>query len=178
MFCPRCGRQAAEDVRFCSGCGLPLDAAAELVEAGGRLDLARAEAEAAALTPRQRGVRKGLMLTAGGFLLFIGAVLLTAYKEDLFVLLIPSGVFLVVGVMRMLYGLLLEEHRPEKKTATRAAVKASDSSAELSRGSSRGGELPHARAVPASLYAKTADTSDMAARPSVTENTTKLLDEQ
>jgi len=108
----------------------------------------------------------------------MGAVLLTAYKEDLFVFLIPAGIFLVVGVMRVLYGLLLEEHRHEKKAAPRAAVKAHDPASELSRGPSRGGELPHARAVPASLYAKTADTSDMAARPSVTENTTKLLDEQ
>ena len=180
MFCPRCGRQAAEEVRFCSGCGLPLDAAAELVEAGGYShDRALAEAEAAAaLTPRQRGVRKGLMLTAGGLLFFAVAILLTAFKEDFFVLLLPAGVLLVVGVMRMLYGLLLEEHKPERKSATRAAVKAHDATAELARGPAGGGELPHARSVPASLYAKPADTSDMAARPSVTENTTKLLDER
>lgn len=179
MFCPRCGRQAAEEVSFCSGCGLPLDAAAELVEAGGLPERARAEAEAAALTPRQRGVRKGLMLTAGGLLLVIGALLLTAFKEDLFVFLIPSGVFLVVGVMRILYGLLLEGHTPEKKPAARAAIKAPASPAELARGHAGGGELPHARTVPASLYARPADTSDMHASPlSVTENTTKLLDEQ
>ncbi|MCA1621121.1 MAG: zinc-ribbon domain-containing protein, partial [Acidobacteria bacterium] len=35
MFCPRCGQQAAEEVRFCSRCGLPLGAAAEIVASGG-----------------------------------------------------------------------------------------------------------------------------------------------
>jgi hypothetical protein len=179
MFCPRCGQQAAEEVRFCSRCGLPLDAAAEVVEAGGHPDwhLARAEAGAAALTPKQRGTRKGLMLTVGGLLFFGVAVLLTAFKEDLFVLLIPAGILLTVGVMRMLYALLLEEHRPDVKTSKRAA--ADDAAAGLGRGSSRGAQLPPARAVPASLYANAAaDTSDMAASPlSVTESTTRLLDE-
>jgi hypothetical protein len=179
MFCPRCGQQAAEEVRFCSRCGLPLDAAAEIVGAGGSPDWYQSKTEAAvALTPRQRGTRKGLMLTAGGLIFFGVAILLTAFKEDFFVLLMPAGVLLTVGVMRMLYGLLLEDHKPEKKTSERLAD-AAGSGAELARGSARVKELPHARAVPASLYANAAaDTSDMAASPlSVTESTTRLLDE-
>jgi len=180
MFCPRCGQQAAEEVRFCSRCGLPLDAAAEVVEAGGHPDwhLARAEAGGGALTSRQRGMRKGLMLTIGGLLFFGVAILLTAFKEDLFVFLIPAGILLTIGVMRMLYGLLLEEDKPDKKTAKRAAAAADDAAAGLGRGSSRGAQLPPARTVPASLYTNTADTNDMTASPlSVTESTTRLLDE-
>jgi hypothetical protein len=181
MFCPRCGQQAAEEVRFCSRCGLPLDAAAEIVASGGRPDwlAERDEAPAPSLTPRQRGTRKGLMMMAGGLIFFLVAALLTTFKEDLFVFLIPAGILLTVGFMRVLYGLLLEEHAPAKKTAKRDAVKATDAAAELERGAPRAGELPPARAVPASLYAGTsADTSDMAASPlSVTEGTTRLLDE-
>ena len=179
MFCPRCGQQAAEEVRFCSRCGLPLDAAAEVVEAGGSPEwhLARTEAGGGALTARQRGTRKGLMLTVGGLLFFGVAILLTAFKEDFFVLLMPAGILLTIGVMRMLYALLLEEHKPDKKTAERLAA-APNSAAELVRGTPRGAELPPARTVPASLYTNTADTNDMAASPlSVTESTTRLLDQ-
>ena len=180
MFCPRCGQQAAEEVRFCSRCGLALDAAAEIVGAGGNPEwfLARTEAGGGALTPRQKGTRKGLMLTVGGLIFFGVAILLTAFKEDFFVLLMPAGILLTIGVMRMLYALLLEGHKAEGKSLKRvAAVDAP--AAELARGSSRAAELPPARTVPASFYTNTpADTNDMSASPlSVTEGTTRLLDE-
>ena len=35
MFCPRCGAQAAENTRFCRGCGLPLAAVGNFVASGG-----------------------------------------------------------------------------------------------------------------------------------------------
>ena len=173
MFCPRCGQQAVEDVRFCSRCGLPLGAAAELVEAGG--ELARPDA-GGGLTPRQRGTRKGLMITVGGLIFFaVGFLLTAAIRDELFPLLILAGLIITVGVMRMLYGLLLEEHAPAEKSLKHTAA---DAAPTLARGAARAGELPPARAVPANVYAKPgAQTSDMAATPSVTENTTRLLDE-
>jgi hypothetical protein len=175
MFCPRCGQQAAEEVRFCSRCGLPLDAAAELVEAGGLRDSELLEgAVNVGLTPRQRGTRKGLMIVAGGVLFFVLVALLTAFKEDFFPFLILAGLILTAGFMRMLYGLLLEEHAP-KKLSQRAAA---DSSPRLARDDKRAAELPPARTIPASVYAKSdAQTADMAAPRSVTESTTKLFDE-
>jgi hypothetical protein len=176
MFCPRCGQQAAEGVSFCSRCGMPLDAALELVEAGGLPARRQQETEAGGgLTPRQVGIRKGLMLTAGGILSFGTVILLTAYKEDFFVLLIPAGILLVIGVMRMLYALLLEGHAPDRKRSKRDAA---DAPHELTVEHTRGGELPPARTVPASAYAKPgAQTSNMAAPSSVSESTTRLLDE-
>ena len=177
MFCPRCGQQAAEGVSFCSRCGLPLDAAAEIVASGG---VAAAEAAvrepAATLTPRQRGTRKGLIIVIAGALFFIVAALLTAFlRDELFPLMIIAGVVLVIGVARMLYGLLLEEDAPPRKKSKRGE----GSRAELGRTPARAGELPPARFVPASVYAKPgADTSDMAAPQSVTEQTTRLLEEE
>jgi hypothetical protein len=183
MFCPRCGQQAAEDVSFCSRCGLPLDAAAEIVASGGAaVTEAGAREPVATLTPRQRGTRKGLIIVIAGTLFFAVAALLTAIKEDLFVFFIPAGITVVLGVARMLYGLLLEEHAPPKKRKSKREKKskrADESRAELGRTHARGGELPPARSVPASFYTKPgADTGDMSAASSVTENTTKLLDEQ
>jgi hypothetical protein len=173
MFCPRCGQQAAGEVRFCSRCGLPLGAAAELVEAGG--EPARPDA-GAGLTPRQRGMRKGLLLTVGGAVFFGVALLLTtAIRDELFPLLIVAGLIITAGVMRMLYGLLLEEHAPAGRSLKPAAT---DATPTLPREGSRAAGLPPARAVPASAYARPgARTSDMAAPPAVTESTTRLLDE-
>ena len=172
MFCPRCGQQAAEEIRFCSRCGLPLGAAAELVGAGGVT--AQAE-EHVGLTPRQRGTRKGLLITAGGVLFFVLVAILTTIKEDFFPFLILAGLIITVGVMRMLYGFLLEEHTPPKKSLKH---KAADAAPALAQAATRAAELPPARAVPANAYAKHgAQTSDMAAPPSVTESTTRLFDE-
>jgi hypothetical protein len=175
MFCPRCGQQAAEEVRFCSRCGLPLDGAAELLEAGERRDTALAQAEAnAGLTPRQRGTRKGLLILAGGLVFSVIVGILMAIKEDFFPFLILAGLIITVGVMRTLYGLLLEASAPAKKLPRSAA----DSTPTHPREATRAAELPPARAVPANVYAKPgAHTSDMVAPHSVTENTTKLLDD-
>jgi hypothetical protein len=171
MFCPRCGQQAAEEVRFCSRCGLPLDAAAGLVAAGGSPAPEPAEAQAnVGLTPRQRGTRKGLMIIAGGVLFFVIVAILSTIKDDFIPFLLFAGLIITVGVMRVLYGLLLEEHAP--------AGKSSKHPAELPREKGSAGELPPARAVPASAFAKHgAQTGAMAAPPSVTESTTRLLDE-
>ena len=172
MFCPRCGQQAAEEVSFCSRCGLPLGAVAEVVESGG--ELARPDA-GVGLTPRQRGTRKGLMITAGGVLFFVLVAALMIVKEDFFPFLILAGLIITVGVMRVLYGLLLEEHAPAKKPLKLPAAGAAPA---LAREGNHAAELPPARAVPASAYVRPgAQTSDMAAAPSVTESTTRLLDE-
>ena len=174
MFCPRCGQQAAEEVSFCSRCGLPLGAVAEVVEAGG--ELARADA-GGGLTPRQRGTRKGLMIVAGGvFFFFVAAFLTAVVRDELFPLLILAGLIITIGVMRLLYGLLLEEHAPAKKPLKPVATNAAPT---LPREAARAAELPPARTAPANVYARPgADTSDMAAAPhSVTESTTRLLDE-
>lgn len=175
MFCPRCGQQAAEEIRFCSRCGLPLGAAAELVEAGSLTP--ETTAANVGLTPRQRGTRKGLLIVAGGVLFFVIVALLTTIKDDFFPVLLLAGLIITAGVMRMLYGLLLEEHTPAKKSLSPTVAGAAPT---LAREAARAPELPPARTVPANVYARPgAETSDMAAAPhSITENTTRLLDEE
>jgi hypothetical protein len=77
--------------------------------------------------------------------------------------------------MRMLYALLLEGHAPATKSLKQTAA---DATPAIAREGTRAAELPPARAVPANVYAKPgAQTSDMAAPHSVTESTTRLLDE-
>lgn len=115
MYCPRCGQQqASEALRYCSRCGFPLEGVAGLLAGGGLAPAGDAEANGP-LTPRQRGTRKGMMIVAGGVLLFFLAVLLTVFKEDFFVLMLPASLLIVAGVMRALYGLLLEADRDHSK---------------------------------------------------------------
>ena len=180
MYCPRCGQQASEEVRFCSRCGLPLDDASALVEAGGRLAPHEDPHEQArALTPRQRGTRKGLLIMAGGLIFFMLAFFLMHIKEDFFVLMLPAALVFTFGVMRMLYGLLLEDDAARRKSPKLAAAAEHERPrAKLKRGARAAAELPHARTRPASDFAaRRADTSDMAASPSVTEATTSLLED-
>src|SRR5438045_8647351 len=98
MFCPRCGQQqASEEVRFCSRCGLQLDALAEFVEAGGRLASRDAPEDLPALTPRQRGTRMGLLIIVAGLVFGVIAALLMSVKEDFFVFLILAAFLLTNG---------------------------------------------------------------------------------
>jgi hypothetical protein len=188
MFCPRCGQQqASEEVRFCSRCGLQLDELSGFIENGGRLAaVGGGEQELPALTPRQRGTRKGLLFFVGGLIFGLIAVFLAAAKNDFVVLLLPAGLVIAWGLMRMLYAMLLEDDAARKKAARREALgdaarvkkrdKLADARDKLE--GARGRQLPPQRSVPASAFAKSnGDTSDMATPPSVTENTTKLLEE-
>ena len=179
MFCPRCSQQASDDVRFCSRCGLPLDALAELVESGGYAVAATADEDARTLTPRQRGMRKGALIMVAGLTFGILTVFLTLFKEDFFVLMIPAALAFIIGLMRLLYGMMLEDDSARAKAAKKALASPSDKArAKLNRAVAGGAQLPPARAGFAPLFANSrADTSDMAAPPSVTESTTRLLEE-
>lgn len=180
MYCPRCGQQASEEVSFCSRCGLPLDDTSALVEAGGRLAPNNDETHvyARVLTPRQRGTRKGLLIMASGALFFVLALFLTFIKQDFFVLMLPAALVFTFGVMRMLYGLMLEDDAAHRKSPKLSAANAHESPrANLKRGARAAAQLPHARTRPASDFAHgRADTSDIVAPPSVTEATTSLLE--
>jgi hypothetical protein len=174
MFCPQCNQQqVSADVRFCSRCGFPLGVVSELIAHGGHLPaLASSETEARTLSPRQRGARKGALVMIGAFALALIALLLTLMKEDFFVLLPLVALIFVGGLVRTLYARLLEEDAPRPRRAEK-------SQAALAGDATRAGELPPMRSVPASAFAQPTPsvTAEMAQPPSVTESTTRLLQE-
>src|SRR4051794_1205299 len=62
MFCPKCGQQSSDEVRFCPRCGLSLAWLAAYVAAN---ELGPAEApvpRAPVMTARRRGMRRGAKL--------------------------------------------------------------------------------------------------------------------
>src|SRR5688500_15995136 len=72
MFCPKCGQQSSDGVRFCPRCGLQLDGLAAYVAANGQTTAESPVPRAPVMTARRRGMRRGAKL------MFICAVLLPA----------------------------------------------------------------------------------------------------
>ena len=166
MYCPRCGqRQLSEQVRFCSRCGFPLGGVASLLESGGETGAGRR-----GLSPRQIGMRKGLTWMAGALVFGLCVPLIALGQADLLVLFFPAAVFFMVGFIRMLYGLLLEDNTsPAQLRAARASATLEDA---------RPAELPPAHSIPASDFVtSSAATAEMVTPPSVAEGTTKILKE-
>ena len=141
-------------MRYCARCGFPVEGVAALLASGGQLEPPGAAAEGA-LTPRQRGTRKGVLITAGGLLFLKAAYLLTLYKDDFFVLMLPAALLVIVGVMRILYGLLLESDAQHSRQLK--AARAADATTRELAAADRAQPLPPA---------------------SIADSTTRLLEEQ
>ena len=172
MYCPQCSQeQASEEMRFCSRCGLPLVIVSQLVANGGALVGFDAEGKRQ-LSPRQRGIRWGaLLMIISGVLVPIVA-LLTAMKSDLAVLFFPVILILIVGLARLLHAYLLQPKTPTPNKFTAAT----GISEQLNAG--HRSALPPRQSIPITNWRQPMDTSDMAQPASVTDNTTKLLNEE
>ena len=174
MYCPRCGQQQISDeMKFCSRCGLPISGLAEWVAGGGVPSTHAAAKKVSARSPRRKGIRRGAKL------MFLSGVLFPVLLAPSLALgeggpmIIPLLVFFV-GLTIMLYSRLFGEDIPSfesdlAQTSRLAAV--SEASA-----------LPPASTIPihnAGDFARPrVRTNELAQRPSVTEHTTKLLDQE
>lgn len=165
MYCPKCSQQQiSEEMRFCSRCGFPLGGVRELIASG----------EGTSVNPYYRafrGMRQGLwwMLASIPLTLFVG--LLTAVDDDFAVFLLVPLLIFIIGFIRLLYSGFIQGRKARAKSETTSS---------LSSGMpAPGSELPPARATPVtSLTPPKMQTSEIIQPPSVTENTTKLLDEE
>jgi hypothetical protein len=179
MYCPKCSQQqVSEAMRFCSRCGFPLDGVTELIASDGVLAATENESEGPRLSPRQKGVRKALLLLIPSFVLLVSAGLIHDKIFDkpslgeAIILFGPGIMCLTVGLVRLLHALLLEESAPrvkEKISKSRA-----NTVAQL-RATRNNSALPPAQSAPASGWTQRLNTAEMVQVPSVTENTTKLL---
>jgi len=176
MFCPQCSqRQISEEMRFCSGCGFPLEGVSQLVaNAGVRLPTVSGDRNE--LSPRQKGVRKAAIFLILSAVLTPLVGMMTALNDDFFVLSVPVLVVFVFGLARLLYALLLENSRPKNDLSLTSAAAREN---QL-RFQGRSG-LPAAQGVPipnSATWRQPANTSEMARPFSVTDNTTKLLKDE
>jgi hypothetical protein len=174
MFCPKCGQsQVADEVRFCSRCGFHLSGAAELLANHGLLTPTTSQIAAQDLSPRRKGVRQGgkLMLIGMFVIAFLLVfVALTGAPEEF--PLLGLLVFLA-GLLRLIYAFLFEEKVPAAPPAAQAYAPPRFAAPQP------GDALPPHASVPArGFFARRPDTAEIVTPPSVTEHTTRLLDER
>lgn len=180
MYCPQCGQQqTSNEMRFCSRCGFPLGGVADLVATGGIPQTGTALAERTGeLSPRQKGRRAGIMLMCSSLLVVPIVTLLSVFIIGNQQLLIPLAAILtfVGGLLRIIYAHLYEDDTPGARQDAGASY-APVTPAQLNTGA-RISALPPAQSIPVSDFApRRMNTAELVQPPSVTENTTRLLDE-
>jgi hypothetical protein len=181
MFCPQCGQQQVSDeVRFCSRCGFQLGAVTSLLATRGAPLAGFAEGGAVPETPRRKGARQGgKILLIGIFLIPLFALLGELIGETpelgLFGLIVALG-----GLLRLIYALVFEDGPLRRPKSQGQFAYVPPAAASLPSGPARSAaELPPAQGIPARSYAPPrVDTSEIGRPPSVTEGTTRLLDDR
>ena len=180
MFCPQCGQQQVTGVvRFCSRCGLPMDGVIQLLGTGGIVPAYRASDEPVPVSPRRKGVKQGTVLLLSGLVLVPILGMLASFAQGSTFLEILAGLAAIIcfvgGPLRMLYAALFEEgaakprhygppipmHVPQQFTPH----------AQM-------GALPPPPARSAGGWRRRPNTAELVNPPSVTENTTRLLDKE
>ena len=167
MFCPKCGQQSSDEVRFCPKCGLHLAGVAAYMAANESAPAEAPAQRAPLMTARRRGMRRGAKLMfICGVLLPIAALLAIEGDAPGPLLLVCTGG--LAGLAWMVFSWLFNDNTvPVGKDAGRRDLGAA-------------GDRPALGAptfAPAPLFNRQrADTAEIYQPPSVTENTTRLLD--
>jgi hypothetical protein len=175
MFCPKCSQQqVSETVRYCSRCGFLLEGVSALVVSGGQLPMHYAQAASRELSPRSKGVRQGAMLMLSTILIVPIVAVLTVTLNivpEIFVPLVSILCF-IGGLLRMLYALLMEDANPPIESAPFNAY-----APPVPQQLEGAKPLASARAsfTPMQAWNPRPNTAEIFTPPSVTENTTRLL---
>jgi len=158
-------------MKFCSRCGLALSGLVEWL--GGGLPAKRADpGQVSAVSPRRKGIRRASKLMFFSGVLFIVLLVVSLAIDEGAPLILPVALFFVSLVM-MLYARLFSDPTPTSNAPT---IQTTDTKAMGSHQTRS--ELPPARnfAIP-TPGTQQVRTNELAQPGSVTEHTTRLLDE-
>lgn len=165
MFCPQCGQQSS-DVRFCPKCGLSLVSHAALLTGHVSAAVVPSGVQAPVPSGKRTGTRRGAKLMFFSVVLFPVFFALSIVVDSPGPLFVPFTVFLA-GLAWLVYARLFGDDLLHVHYSSRRDLKS-------------GADKPALGApqfVPASFAGRQrVNTSEIVAPPSVTENTTKLLD--
>jgi hypothetical protein len=183
MFCPTCGqRQISEDTSFCSKCGFLLTGVTELIINGGALPQALQPSKPKKDSPRKRGVKQGVFIFLLSFLVvpLIAILTIAADVREPFVVAIAAILLGAGSLLRVAYALMFESSEPYGTTLEENALNAAQNFLGKNKSAAA---LPPQQSIPTSTYVPPTagnwrDTNDLNAAPSITENTTKFLDEK
>jgi len=179
MFCPQCGQQQVHGtVRYCSRCGFLLDGVIQLLGSGGMLPLYRAPGEPVPMSPRRKGVKQGGILLLSGAVIVPILGVLASFSNAAFPQILAALAAIICfmgGPLRMLYAGLFEEGAPRRLTYGPPPLTAPPQQFGPPRQNTA---LPAATPVRSPASWRKPNTAELVNPPSVTENTTRLLDKE
>ena len=170
MFCPKCSQsQPSDEMRFCSRCGFPLQTVALVLKNDGQLPVETDDKSCRSI--RSRVATESVILTVFSWTV---ALVCTFWfnASNVFEVIAKVGsltffILGLIGLVRFLYAFLFLKMEPAPDVGRQQAV------SEATRS-----QLAPPRINPLSDWSLRTDTREMVSQPSVTENTTKLLDEE
>jgi hypothetical protein len=183
MFCPTCGqRQISEDTSFCSKCGFLLTGVTQLIINGGALPQVSQPSQPKKDSPRKRGIKQGLFIFLLSFLV-VPLIAIFSIATDIrepFLVAVAAILLTVGGLLRVAYAVMFESNEPYGMTLEENALSAAQNFLDKNKSAAA---LPPQQSIPTSTYVPPTagnwrDTNDLNATPTVTENTTKFLDEK
>lgn len=178
MYCPQCGQQQATGmVRFCSRCGFPLDGVIQLLTTGGMLPVYHQSEEPQPPSPRRKGVKQGAILLLSGAVIVPILGVLASFSNAAFPQILAALAAIICfigGPFRMLYAALFEEGAPRRFPAYGPPP-------PIPVPQQFGPPRQHTALPPQPVGPpawRKPNTAELANPPSVTENTTRLLDKE
>ena len=179
MYCPQCGQQQASGiVRYCSRCGFPLDGVIQLLGSGGMMPVYRAPDEPVVMSPRRKGVKQGGMLLLSGAVLVPILGVFASFSSAAFPQILAALAAIICfigGPLRMLYAALFEEGAP-RRVLTYGPPPMAPQQPQFGPPRQNVALPPPPARTPAAW--RRPNTAELATPPSVTENTTRLLDKE
>ena len=168
MYCPQCSQQQISDeMHFCSKCGFQLTGVRELM-AGGRVLPVRKDKRESRRARALKG-RSGVLLMLLSLPVALIVTVITANDDDFAVLFLIPVLMMLVGLVRTCYGIFCQARSRELKSAEEKKV--------ASIPSFRTPESLNAGVPPIQLLQQSKQTAEVRQPASVTEHTTRLLDE-
>ncbi len=182
MFCPRCGQQQATDsMRYCSRCGFPMEGTMQLLAHGGVLPQYQFTPDQNGPSPRRKGVKQGALLMLIGAILVPIFGVMTGFApgrlENVFAFFaaLSAIICFLGGPLRMLFAGIFEEGAPPQP---QFMTPVSYAPPVISAPQARVSALPPARVNHAASWRQRPQTGEILQPPSVTDNTTRLLDKK
>ena len=181
MFCPQCGQQQVTGViRFCSRCGFPMDGVIQLLGNGGMIPAYVAPSdEPPRVSPRKRGVKQGGLLFLSGAVIVPILAMFSSFAANSTFLEILAALAAIIcfmgGPLRMLYAAVFEEGAPRPIRPYGPPIPMHVPPQFGSHGQAPA--LPPQPARPPSWRSRP-NTAELVNPPSVTENTTRLLEKE
>ena len=175
MYCPRCSQlQPSDEMRFCSRCGFSLTGVAELLANNGLPLESISNQSTLAGSSRKKIISESAFLTLVVWAVAFAATLFVNFGGPFELIARVAAILFftlgLIGLIRFTYGFLFVKDSP--RIATHETSERSISG-QIARP-----RLPAHQSIPVSDYPQRTHTKEIAPQPSVTENTTRLLDEQ